>query len=321
MEVIHGLEEFPAQRVPLVLALGTFDGVHLGHQALIATARERARALSGRCAVLTFDPHPRTILAPDSGPILLTTLPERLALLAGLAVDLALVLRFDDTLRNIPAALWIDRLAAHVRMTEVVCGPNYSFGRDRRGNAALLQALSAERGFRVRVVDPVEIDGAPVSSSRLRDVIRMGRVGEAARLLGRWYAVRGTVVRGEARGRALGYPTANLEPPAGKLLPGTGIYAAFARAAAAVHHAAVSIGTRPTFGPGTLRVEAYLLDYDGDLYGQPLEVHFVDRLRDELAFPSVADLVRQMTADVTAASHVLTQVSPAGPHASAPARS
>lgn len=316
MEVIHGLESFPVQRVPLVLALGTFDGVHLGHQALIATARERARALSGRCAVLTFDPHPRMVLAPDAGPMLLTTLPERLALLAGLSVDLTLVLRFDDALRHMPAAHWVDRLARHVRMTEVVCGPNYSFGRDRSGNAGLLQALSMERGFHVRIVAPVEVDGAPVSSSRLRDVVRTGRVREAARLLGRWYAVPGTVVRGEARGRALGYPTANLESPAMKLVPGNGIYAAFARTAAAVHRAAVSIGTRPTFGPGAVRVEAYLMHYDGDLYGQPLELHFVDRLRDERAFPSVADLVRQMADDVAAVSRVLAEVSPVGPQAS-----
>ncbi len=307
MDVIRGLEAFPAHRTPVVLALGTFDGVHRGHQALLAHARERARTLGGRSAALTFDPHPATVLTPESAPALLTTIDERLDLFAQLGVDVAIVARFDDRLRQMSAEAWVNALAACIRMTEVVCGPSYAFGHDRRGDSDLLRRLGARLGFQLRVVDPVEADGERVSSSRIRRLLLAGHVLDAARLLGRWYSLRGTVVRGEGRGRDLGYPTANLELPPSKLIPSTGIYAAYARPSVGEFAAAVSIGTRPTFGPGPLKVEAYLLNFSENLYGSPLELHLAAQLRDELTFASAEELVVQIASDVAAVPRALVE--------------
>ncbi len=307
MDVIRGLEAFPAHRTPVVLALGTFDGVHRGHQALLAHARERARTLGGRSAALTFDPHPATVLTPESAPALLTTIDERLELFAQLGVDVAIVARFDDRLRQMSAEAWVNALAACIRMTEVVCGPSYAFGHDRRGDSDLLRRLGARLGFQLRVVDPVEADGERVSSSRIRRLLLAGHVLDAARLLGRWYSLRGTVVRGEGRGRDLGYPTANLELPPSKLIPSTGIYAAYARPSVGEFAAAVSIGTRPTFGPGPLKVEAYLLNFSENLYGSPLELHLAAQLRDELNFASAEELVVQIASDVAAVPRALVE--------------
>src|SRR5438552_3423511 len=197
MEIIQGLENFPKQRVPVVVALGTFDGLHLGHQALLALAVERARAVQGRCAVFTFDPHPRSVLGASPDGFLLTTLDERLELFRALGADLAVVVQFNDTFRRTSAEAWVTELVRRTMMAEVVCGANYVFGHDRRGNAALLRRLGGQHGFQVWTADPVGVDGAPVSSTRVRDALRAGRVTDAGRLLGRWYTLRGLVVRGD----------------------------------------------------------------------------------------------------------------------------
>lgn len=321
MEVIHGLESFPKQRVPVVLALGTFDGVHRGHQAIIASTLTHARTLRGRCAVFTFDPHPRAVLDPQAEAFLLTTLDERLELLAGLGADLTVIVRFDRAFRQMAAEDWVRALKAHTGMAAVVCGPNYSFGRDRGGTASLLRELGRRHAVDVWVTEPVDAGGVPVSSTRIRELLRAGRVADAAPLLGRWYSLLGPVVAGDGRGRDLGFPTANLQLPPAKLIPAAGIYAAYARSASGVHHAAVSIGTRPTFGPGPVMVEAYLLDFTGNLYGTPLELHLAARLRDERAFSSVKDLVRQIADDVTAVPQALAaaeDLTNLGPRASGP---
>ncbi len=307
MDVIRGLEAFPPHRTPVVLALGTFDGVHRGHQALLARARERAKTLGGQCATLTFDPHPATVLTPESAPSLLTTIDERLELFAQLGVDVAIVARFDERLRRMSAEAWVNALTACVRMTEVVCGPSYAFGHDRQGDPDLLRRLGVRLGFEVWVVDPVEADGDRVSSSRIRRLLLAGHVLDAARLLGRWYSLRGTVTQGEGRGRDLGYPTANLQLPASKLIPSTGIYAAYARPIVGEFAAAVSIGTRPTFGPGPLLVEAYLLNFSGNLYGSPLELRIAARLRDELTFSTAEELVAQIASDVAAVPRAVVE--------------
>ena len=319
MEVIHGLEAFPKQRVPVVVALGTFDGLHLGHQALLALAVERARAVQGRCAVFTFDPHPRSVLGASPDGFLLTTLDERLELFSALGADLAVVVQFNDTFRRTSAEAWVTELVRRTMMAEVVCGANYVFGHDRRGNAALLRRLGGQHGFQVWTADPVGVDGAPVSSTRVRDALRAGRVTDAGRLLGRWYTLRGLVVRGDGRGRVLGYPTANLSIPSGKLIPAIGIYAGYARGEAGGYQTAISIGVRPTFGQGPLVVEAYLLRFTGNLYATPLQVYLAARLHDELTFSSVGDLIRQIDADVAAVPQALAeaeQLTGLGPPAS-----
>ena len=311
MDVVHGLDAFPRQQVPVALALGTFDGVHCGHQTLLQDAVRLAAERGGRAAALTFDPHPLTVIAPPPEPFLLTTIEERLRLLAGLGIDLAVVVRFDATLRQIDAAAWMAMLERRVGMADLVCGANYTFGRDRGGSVDLLRRWAEPRGIRVHVTPPVHVGGTLVSSTLIRRLLRAGDVREAARCLGRWYALRGAVARGDARGRRLGFPTANLAPPDEKLIPGSGIYAALAHTETHTHHAAVSVGTRPTFGPGATVVEAHLLEFLGELYGEILELHFVQRLRDEIAFTSAAALIRQMRVDIAETARLLA-------HADAP---
>jgi len=311
MEIIDGLEHFPKQRVPVVVALGTFDGVHIGHQALIRHALGRAREIGGRCAVLTFDPHPLQVIAPPAEPFLLTTLQERLQLLADLGADMSVIVRFDPVLRRMPPDRWIAMLVEHIRLAEAVCGPNYTFGHGRAGTVATLADEGHDHGFVVHVVPPMEIDGVTVSSTVIRTLLRKGDVRKAGRLLGRWYGIRGTVVRGDGRGNALGFPTANLQPPTDKITPAQGIYAGFARVPSGMGQAAVSVGTRPTFGPGQLLIEAYLIDVSVDLYGADIDLYFVERLRDELKFDSIEELIRQMHADVEQARAVLPRALPA----------
>ena len=310
MDVLRGFPRYPQRPAAGVLALGTFDGVHRGHQALLGTAVRRAAQRGEPSAAVTFDPHPLQVIAPPPEPFLLTTLDERLELLAALGLSAAYVIHFDETFRRLSAEDWVDLLHARVGMAEVVCGANYTFGRDRSGNVDVLRALAGARGFEVHVAPQVHVGGTLVNSTLIRRLIRTGDVREAARFLGRWYAVGGTVERGDARGRTLGFPTANLEVAEEKLLPGAGIYAAFAATEDGVRQAAVSIGTRPTFGPGALTVEAYLLDFSGDLYGQSVNLRLVQRLREEIAFTSEAALVRQIQDDVAETRRVLQGLPP-----------
>lgn len=306
MEIARGLDTIP--RRPSALALGTFDGLHRGHQALLQETRRVAREEGGAAAAITFDPHPLTVVAPPPEPFLLTTLAERLALVEDQGLDLVIVIHFDEAFRQTGADAWLDLLRRSAGMRHLLCGPNYTFGRDRGGDVALLQRWAQGHDIRVHVVPPVHVGGVVVSSTLIRRLLRSGEVREAARYLGRWYALRGTVQRGDGRGARLGFPTANLALPEDKLLPATGIYAAYAQTERGVHQAAVSIGTRPTYGPGAMVVEAYLLDFAADLYGEPVELRFVQRLRDEIAFTSEEALVRQIREDVEETRRLLESV-------------
>jgi riboflavin kinase/FMN adenylyltransferase len=309
MDVVRG---FPQRAKTLggVLALGTFDGVHRGHQALLGEAVRRASDRGTAAAVMTFDPHPLQVIAPPPEPFLLTTLDERLELLAASGLAAAYVIPFDAALRALSAEEWVDLLWDRIGMTEVISGANYTFGRDRGGTVSLLRALAGARGFSVHVPPQVHVGGTLVSSTLIRRLVRSGDVAEAGRFLGRWYALGGVVGRGDARGRTLGFPTANLTIPDEKLIPAAGIYAALAAAETGAYEAAVSIGTRPTYGPGALTVEAHLLDFAGDLYGQSLRIAFVQRLREEIAFTSEAALVRQIGEDVAETRRLLPRARP-----------
>jgi riboflavin kinase/FMN adenylyltransferase len=279
---------------PRRVAVGTFDGVHLGHREVIA----------GADTVLTFDPHPIAVVQPGAAPRLLTD-PERKAqLIASLGVQELVVIPFDAAFAARSAQQFIDEvLVASLGATHVAVGENFRFGHKARGD---VQMLCADRRFETRIVQLLEIDGEIVSSSHIRGLVLGGAVEYAGRLLGDRFTIAGEVVEGDRRGRTLGYPTANLVPKAGFVTPGHGVYAACARVqshpADIVHTAAVSIGVRPTFvtGRGEL-IEAYLLDFDGDLYGTRLELAFLKRLRGEKRFDSVDALVEQMGEDVAAA--------------------
>jgi len=266
---------------PRAIAIGTFDGVHLGHRAVVATALESGLPT----AAVTFDPHPRSVLGSEPVP-LLCSLERRLELLGELGVAEALVVPFDRELAALEPAAFVERYLAPLGATVVAAGADFRFGRGRAGDLALLGSL----GYDVRPAPLVE----GVSSSRARELVVAGEIVDAARLLARPVEVEGTVVSGDARGAGLGFPTANLELPLGVLVPRLGIYAG----AALGTRAAVSVGTNPTYDVGELRVEAFLLDFEGDLYGRRLVVELWRRLRDEAAFDSEEALVAQIAQDV-----------------------
>jgi riboflavin kinase/FMN adenylyltransferase len=272
-----------AEPRPRHVAIGTFDGVHLGHQTVIA----------GADTVLTFDPHPLSILRPDRLPKLLTPFSVKRDLIAGLGVEELVVIRFDAEFAHKSAEQFIaEALIARLGATKVSVGENFHFGAEARGDAAM---LFRHREFTTRVLPMVEIDGDTVSSTRIRDQIAAGDMVGARRCLGAPFMVEGPVVPGDQRGRDLGFPTANQVPEEGLVAPPNGVYAAFANG----YPAAVNVGVRPTFGSGgALLIETYLIDFDGDLYGQNLRVAFIDRLRGEENFANVEDLVAQMGRDV-----------------------
>ena len=307
MEIVTDSVRLPAPVGGSAVTIGAYDGVHLGHRALLAELKNRAEADGLATVVVTFDRHPAAVVRPDSAPRLLCDLDQKLELLASAGVDRTVVVRFDaeranETAEDFVRHELVDGLDARL----VVVGEDFHFGHGRKGNVALLTEMGGVSGF---VVDGVALsseggaDGSPpVSSTRIRNLVAEGDVGAAAVLLGRPHQVRGPVVTGDRRGGAeLGFPTANLDIPADICLPAPGIYAGwYERPDGSRHRTAISIGRRPTFygADGELLVEAYLLDFSGDLYGEPARLSFVERLRDELAFDSVDDLVTQMGRDV-----------------------
>ncbi|HKV45816.1 MAG TPA: bifunctional riboflavin kinase/FAD synthetase [bacterium] len=312
MRIVHGLDEFPAQGGNSVLALGTFDGLHVGHQKVIGEAVARAGEVGLRSAAVTFDPHPLEILRPSAEPILLTTLEERLPLLERLGVDLAVVLGFDLAFSMTPAQVWLDEILARRLGARVIfVGSSYTFGHRREGTAARLAEWGRAHGVEVHLVPAALVRGEPVSSSRVRSALREGLVDEAAHLLGRYYRVLGRVVPGQGRGRTIGFPTANLQwPSPRKILPGRGVYATIVEAGGRRYSGATNIGYRPTFGGGDLSLETHVLDYDGSLVDEPMGVEFVARIRAERAFPNAAALTAQIREDVGRARELLAGARP-----------
>jgi riboflavin kinase/FMN adenylyltransferase len=289
------------------VTVGNFDGVHLGHAALCEAVVREARAASGEAAALTFDPHPSRVLAPERAPATLTTIAQRAELLAGLGVDRVAVVPFTRELSHVPAEEFARRLLSEALGARVVVvGFNFRFGSGRKGDVTALEVLGRTLGFRVVAVPPVVVDGAPVSSTRVREALARGAVEAAAGLLGRDYFVDGAVIRGVGRGRTLGIPTANLDP-VNEILPGGGVYAARVRVPGEAQSVAavVNVGRRPTFGGGATLVEAHLLDFEGDLYGRELRVAFAARLRDEQRFSGPDVLKKQIARDVAAARQLL----------------
>jgi riboflavin kinase / FMN adenylyltransferase len=301
MWIARGLESFPPELTASVVALGTFDGVHRGHQEILATAVTRARTLRLPSVVCTFDPHPMEVLQPDRAPLPITTLDGRLALIAGTGTDGTLVVGFTREIAGLePEAFIKDMIVEQLKAREVVVGYNHTFGRGARGNPALLVEVAGRLGLRAHVVPPYTVDGAPVSSTGIRTALGAGDVERATRLLGRPYVVTGEVIRGAERGRTLGFPTANVRPDLTPLVR-SGVYACRVDVGGHVRDSVVNVGVRPTFGEETLAVEAHLLDFAADLYGARIGVAFLRRIRDERRFPSVEALRTQIADDVEAA--------------------
>jgi riboflavin kinase/FMN adenylyltransferase len=293
-----------------VVTIGAYDGVHLGHRAVIGEVRRLANERGAAAVVVTFDRHPAMVVRPESAPKLLTDLEQKLELLETTGVDEVLVIHFDDERAHESAEDFVrDVLVGRLAARAVVVGHDFHFGHKRSGNVPMLAAMGGELGFDVLGMRLVGDDaGTEVSSTRIRGLLTEGDVRQAATLLGRPHEVRGQVDHGDARGRDLGFPTANVGVPSEILLPADGIYAGwYERPGGEVHPAAVSLGRRPTFyeSAETSLLEAYLLDFSGDLYDEPARVRFVERLRGEVKFDSVDDLIAQMAVDVDNARTVL----------------
>ncbi len=300
MEVLHSIAELSRLRRPLFLAIGVFDGVHLGHQAVISTSAAHALRAGGTPVVVTFDPHPAKVLRPGRAPHLLTATQHKIALIRGLGVAHLLVLHFDRAFAATAPEEFVDQLVRHAKPLREICvGHEWSFGKGRAGNLALLQRIGADSGFQVVGIKPVSVNGEVVSSTAVRAAVEVGDLGKAAAMLGREYTILGTVKAGAQLGRKLGFPTANLSAHS-EQFPPNGVYAAEARLDGGLYHGVVNVGFRPTIAEGEPErtLEVHLLDFKREIYGAEMEVRFIDYLRAEQKFENLDALRLQIAADV-----------------------
>lgn len=288
-----------------VLTIGVFDGVHRGHQHLIGHLVRKAARTNRLAGVLTFRNHPASVLRPEFKPHYITSLDERVRLLRQLGVSFVAPVTFDLELSHLGARDFIALLQRHLRMKGLVIGPDFALGHKREGDAPALTAMGKEMGFSVNVVKALEEGGEPVRSTVIRRALAEGDVARVAAMLGRSFALNGRVVSGAGRGRALGFPTANLATPPEMAIPGDGIYATWACLDDGRYMAATSIGTRPTFGDNERAIEAFLLDFSGDLYGQDVRLEFVQRLRGQVKYDTAQALKEQVDRDVAQTRAIL----------------
>jgi riboflavin kinase/FMN adenylyltransferase len=306
LQVIQRAADFPAAGRKASLAIGMFDGVHLGHQQVIRQAVADAEQHEGVAIVVTFDQHPNTIVAPTRVPPLIYSPAQKLRAIASLDADAALVVQFDEAFSRQPGEVFIRQLARDFApLHSITVGSSFSFGYKRDGDVELLRKLGAELNFEVHGIAAVSLDGEAVSSTRIRETIRSGALDRASEMLGRKYALAGEVVRGDSVGRKFGFPTANLDST-GRALPPNGVYAVHAYVRGARHRAVLNIGLRPTIASPTPqpRVEAHLLNFDANIYGEEMELTFVQKLRDEQRFPSIEALRAQIQRDIENAQRV-----------------
>ena len=301
MRLFHSTDNADIAR-PTVLTLGVFDGLHLGHQAIIRTVVERARALEASATVLTFEPHPRAVLHPESAPPLLQTFDQKIEALGVLGIQQTIVIHFDKAFAQIRADDFLRAVVAErLHAKEVYLGTGFAFGHNREGNIDRLRAISKDLGFFADEVPEVCLRGRRVSSSRIRELLQSGRVNLARRMLGRPYGVEGRVIRGAERGVKLGFPTANIQPH-NRVIPRGGVYVTAALIDKQWRGSVTNIGTRPTFDDGSeTSVETHVLNWSGDLYGDVVRVRFLHRLRDEKKFGSIEELRSQIEYDVSSA--------------------
>ncbi len=318
MRVVEGYERVPAELKGGVVAIGNFDGVHRGHQALIARAATEARRLGAPSGALVFEPHPRSYFQPDKPLFRLTPLPRKLALLEAMGLDMTAVLAFDAALAGLTADVFVAQvMVGGFAVRHVIVGYDFHFGKGRTGSPRMLLETGQRLGFDVTIVEPVTGGGEVFSSSRVRASLAQGDVAAAAQDLGYRWRIAGEVVGGAKRGTGLGFPTANIALPVGTEL-GHGIYAVNVHTDGAHHAGAAYYGSRPTFDGGAPVLEVFLLDFDGNLYGRTIEVEFVGFVRPDAKFPSGDALAAQMARDCETARAMLAAVAVANPLAGLP---
>lgn len=310
MELLH---EFPAGEASgpgSVVTIGSFDGVHIGHQRLLGRVRSAAERGRRRAVAVTFDPHPRCVVDPSGCPPLLCSLDNRLDLLRQSGIDRVVVIPFTRELSGWSADRFATTLVERLGMRLLMVGPGFALGRGREGNLAVLARLGRDRGFTVSTVAPAKRDGLPVSSGRVREAVAGGTFSDAISMLGRPYVLEGIVERGEGRGAGMGVPTANLSVDPTRCIPLAGVYTGWLNFGEGWRTAATGIGTRPTFGGGSVTVEAHVLDFAGDLYGRSVRLALVRRLRSERAFSSIAALKAAMARDIEHTRDIARRSSP-----------
>ncbi len=301
MRLFHGTDNAEIQR-PTVLTLGVFDGLHLGHQLIMSTVVERSRALGAVPTVITFDPHPRAVLHPESAPPLLQTFDQKIEAFGVLGIEQTIVVRFTKQFASLSAEQFLrDVVVERLHAREVYLGKGFAFGHNREGNIELLRRLANELGFVAGEVPEVRLRGRRVSSSKIRELLARGQVNLARRMLGRPYGVEARVEHGSERGHQLGFPTANLHPR-NRVIPRNGVYVTGTLIEGQWRRSVTNVGLRPTFGDAVEpSVETFVLNWDGDLYGDVVRVRFLHRLRDERKFSSVEELKKQIAHDVARA--------------------
>ncbi len=297
MKIFRGTDNASISR-PTVLTLGVFDGLHLGHQKIMQTVVDRSKAVNAVPTAITFDPHPRSVLHPENAPPLLQTLDQRLANFEVLGIEQAIVIRFDRDFAGQDAEIFLrDIIHDRLQAKEVFLGKGFAFGKNRGGNIDLLRRMSAELGFFADEVAEITMRGQRISSSKIRELLKGGKVNLVRRMLGRPYGVEGQIVRGDQRGRTIGFPTANLKPR-NRVIPKYGVYATANLIDGVWRRSITNVGVRPTFeGDNQPSIESYIFDFDGDLYGDVLRVRFLHRIRDEKKFGGIEELKNQIAKD------------------------
>lgn len=305
MHIIDDLNQLHIDE-PVVLTIGKFNGMHLGHRYLLEQVVERAHAIGGRSAAITFEPHPTLVLRPEIERVYLAPADERLRLIGATSLDLLFVLRFDEQLKSLSAEQFMRRVCDALRLRELWVGPEFRLGYRALGTVDVLRELGVELNYTVHPVAKLEVGGEPVSATRIRELLLAGDVDRVPELLGRAFAVAGEVVHGDHRGRTIGFPTANVAVDARHSLPADGVYACRVTIENGEEHPAVTnVGVRPTFGQLARTVEAHLLDWSGDLYGQTIRVAFVERIRGERRFSGIDELREQIGRDAATARDIL----------------
>lgn len=309
VKVYRSIPEAPLPKGPRCVGIGNFDGVHLGHQTLVRRVREEAQEGNLIPLLVTFDPPPAEILQPQNAPERLIPLEDKIDALFALGAEEILVIPTDRRFLATPAEDFASRILGYLLKSRVVIvGENFRFGQGRQGDPKLLASIGKEKGFQVHQVPPVAWQGLPVSSTRIRQALKEGKVELATQLLGRPFYLRGRVVQGAGRGHKIGFPTINLQPEPQLLVPKPGIYAGYFQREDELYNAAISVGVRPTFETeGPLWVEAHLLDFTGNLYGEKGRLFFLYRLRDEEQFDSVEALIHQIQEDIQRTALLLSQ--------------